>query len=174
MLFWRKGYLATSLADLLAEQGIARGSFYAAFGDKRSLFVQCLDLFAERTHEVLARTRARHEPMDALRRFLERSFVRANGAHSGLGCMLVNTVIELAGVDDELSARADAHLEALQTSFRECLVEAGFAPAVATERAAFLMMINEGVRVSSRRNLPRRRQLERLDTAFRLLQSEPA
>jgi TetR/AcrR family transcriptional regulator, transcriptional repressor for nem operon len=105
MIFWRKGYLATSLSDLLEAMGIARGSLDAAFGDKRRLFVQCLDLFAGQTQEVLTRTRARHAPIEALRRFLQRSFVRADGAHSGLGRMLVNTVTELAGVDHALSAR---------------------------------------------------------------------
>ena len=59
LLFWRKGYLASSLPELLEEMGISRGSFYAAFRDKRSLFVECLDLFAERTHEMLARVRRR-------------------------------------------------------------------------------------------------------------------
>jgi len=81
MLFWRKGYLASSLSDLLQEMGIARGSLYAAFGDKRGLFVECLGLFAERTHEVLARARAKYEPLEALRKFFERSFLRADGAH---------------------------------------------------------------------------------------------
>ncbi|MFM8354230.1 MAG: TetR/AcrR family transcriptional regulator, partial [Gammaproteobacteria bacterium] len=38
-LFWRKGYQATSLTDLLAAKQIGRSSFYAAFTDKRSLFL---------------------------------------------------------------------------------------------------------------------------------------
>ena len=44
-LFWRKGYQATSLADLVAAMQISRSSFYATFGDKRSLFIECLDQF---------------------------------------------------------------------------------------------------------------------------------
>jgi TetR/AcrR family transcriptional repressor of nem operon len=174
MLFWRKGYLASSLSDLLREMAITRGSFYAAFGDKRMLFVECLDLFAERTNQLLARTRASHAPLDALQRFMERSFLRADGACGALGCMLVNTVVELAAVDDELHARASNYLDALQETFAACLREAGYAPARSLELAAFLMLLNEGVRVSSRRNLPRRKQLDQIDTAFRLLRSTAA
>jgi len=55
VLFWRKGYQATSLADLLAAMGIRRSSFYGAFTDTCSLFVECLDLFSARTLEILQR-----------------------------------------------------------------------------------------------------------------------
>ncbi|MEO1614161.1 MAG: helix-turn-helix domain-containing protein [Pseudomonadota bacterium] len=57
-LFWRQGYQATSLADLLAAMEIGRSSFYAAFTDKRSLFIECLDLFSSRTIDLLHRSRA--------------------------------------------------------------------------------------------------------------------
>jgi hypothetical protein len=36
------------------------------------------------------------------------------------------------------------------------------------------MIINEGLRVSSRCHLPRKQQLDRLDLVFRFLKSEPA
>ena len=41
-LFWRNGYEATSLTDLLREMGIGRQSLYNTFGDKHSLFVEAL------------------------------------------------------------------------------------------------------------------------------------
>ena len=52
-VFWSKGYSATSLQDLLDSTGIARSSFYAAFGDKRSLFIEALRLFSRRTQAML-------------------------------------------------------------------------------------------------------------------------
>ena len=38
-LLWSQGYVATSLNQLLETMGIGRSSFYAAFTDKRSLFI---------------------------------------------------------------------------------------------------------------------------------------
>jgi len=67
VLFWRKGYQASSLADLLAAMGIGRSSFYAAFTDKRSLYFECLDLFAARTLELLQRARVEMPPVNACR-----------------------------------------------------------------------------------------------------------
>ena len=79
-LFWRQGYQATTLAELLQTMGIGRSSFYAAFTDKRTFFIECLDLWAARTLDLLQRARTERPPMDALQDFFERSFVGARGA----------------------------------------------------------------------------------------------
>lgn len=173
-LFWRKGYQASSLADLLAAMGIGRSSFYAAFTDKRSLYIECLDLFAARTLALLQRARTEMPPVNALESFFERNFIGARGASGAKGhwgCMLVNTVLEMAGVDDELAARASDHLGEMQRVFRACLQEAGAAPAQAAELAALLMLVNEGIRVSSRRRLPDAQHLQPIATTFRLIRS---
>ncbi len=170
-LFWRKGYQGTSLSDLLQTMEIGRSSLYAAFGDKRRLFLECLDLFAQRTKDVFLRARTDHPPLEALRSFFEWTFSGPRRSRASWGCLLVNTVLEMADVDDELSARASQLLAGIQRSFEECLREAGCTPALAAELASFLMVINEGLRVSSRRGLSHRRQLEQIDTTFRLLRS---
>jgi AcrR family transcriptional regulator len=46
-VFWRKGYLGTSLADLTHAMGINRPSLYAAFGNKKSLFRKALAHYAK-------------------------------------------------------------------------------------------------------------------------------
>jgi TetR/AcrR family transcriptional repressor of nem operon len=169
LLFWRKGYQASSLTELLAAMGIGRSSFYGAFTDKRSLFVECLDLFASRSLALAARARGELPPMDALQRFFERHFTGARGARAHSGCLLVNTVLEMAGVDDALAARAGDHLADLERVFQACLRDAGAAPGQAQELAALLMLVNEGLRVSSRRPLPDAQHLLSIATTFRLI-----
>ncbi len=171
VLFWRKGYQATSLADLLEAMGIGRSSFYAAFGDKRSLFLACLDLFGKRTKDLLLRARSDMPPLDLLQNFFERQFVGSAASKAQWGCMLVNTVLELADVDAELSARASGHLVDMQAHFEQCLLDAGCAAEQATEMAALLMLVNEGVRVSNRRKLTPQQQRAPIETTFRLLRS---
>jgi len=173
-LFWRQGFQATSLADLLAEMGISRSSFYASFGDKRSLFVECLDLFAQSTMDLLERARAERPPVDALQVFFERDFVGARGARNQWGCMLVSTVLEMAGVDDQLAAHASRHLDQVQRLFRTFLQHAGAAPALAEDLAALLMLVNEGVRVSSRRPLPVAERMQPIAAMFRLVRNAVA
>jgi TetR/AcrR family transcriptional repressor of nem operon len=151
--------------------GIGRSSFYAAFTDKRTFFIECLDLWAARTLDLLQRARTERPPMDALQDFFERSFVGARGAKAHWGCMLVNTVLEMAGVDDELAARASHHMGEMQRVFQVCLLDAGATPARAEELAAMLMLFNEGIRVSSRRRLPEAQHLQSIAVTFRLIRS---
>ena len=170
-LFWRQGYQATTLADLLQAMGIGRSSFYAAFTDKRTFFIECLDLWAARTLDLIEHACAQRPPVDALQDFFERSFIAARGAKAHWGCMLVNTVLEMAGVDEELAARASHHLGEMQRAFQACLRDAGATPARAEELAAMLMLFNEGIRVSSRRRLPEAQHLQPIATTFRLIRS---
>jgi TetR/AcrR family transcriptional regulator, transcriptional repressor for nem operon len=171
VLFWEKGYQASSLAELLAAMNIGRSSFYAAFSDKRSLFIECLDAFGERTKDVVIKARGELSPVDALQSFFEHTFIGRRTARADWGCMLVNTVLEMAGVDDDLAARASAHLAAMQATFELCLRDAGCSSGRAAELAAMLMLVNEGLRVSSRRRLPARMQLHSIETTFRLIRS---
>ena len=173
-LFWRQGYQATTLSDLLQAMGIGRSSFYAAFTDKRTFFIECLDLWAARTLDLLEHARTQQPPLDALQGFFERSFVSARGSKVHWGCMLVNTVLEMAGVDDDLAARASRHVEEMQRVFQACLQDAGAAPARAEELAAMLMLFNEGIRVSGRRRLPDAQHLQPIATTFRLVRSAMA
>lgn len=171
VLFWRKGYQASSLTDLLEAMEIGRSSFYAAFTDKRSLYMECLDLFAQRTQDMVHQARSQQPPLDALQSFFEQTFSGPQVIRAEWGCLLVNTVLEMSGVDDALADQASRHLEAMQRIFQTCLEDAGFTASVAREMAALLMVINEGVRVSSRRRLPQQQQLAPIATTFRLLRN---
>lgn len=168
-VFWRQGYQAASLPDLLTDMGISRSSLYAAFGDKRGLMLECVDLFARRTLQILARARAANPPLEALRGFFDRSVIEPPGGQSEWGCLLVNTVLELAEVDDGISAHAGARLAEVEAGFADCLRDAGCAADQARDLAAFLMLVNQGLRVSSRRDLPLQARRDQIATTFRVL-----
>lgn len=170
-LFWRKGYQATSLADLLAAMDIGRSSFYAAFTDKRSLYITCMDLFAARVMEMLEHDRRQQPPVDVLKGFFEGHLGGARRAPAEWGCMLVNSVLEMAGFDEALVAHASHHLVALEQFFQACLEDAGASNSQAEELAAMLMLLNEGIRVSSRRRRPEAQHQKTIDATFQLIRS---
>jgi len=46
-VFWKKGYVGASLADLTKGMGINKPSMYAAFGNKEQLFIQSMTHYME-------------------------------------------------------------------------------------------------------------------------------
>lgn len=169
LLFWGRGYQATSLSELVAAMGISRSSFYAAFGDKAALFRECLDLFAARSIGFLSRARAERPPLEALRSFFTFSLDQAEGDEGTWGCLIVNSVLELAEVDADLWAHARLRLAEVEAAFEACVADTGCGAQKATDLASFLMLINEGMRVSARRALPVAAQRHQIDTTFQLL-----
>lgn len=90
-LFWRKGFEATSIADLTAAMGIGSPSLYAAFGSKEALFVEALRHYAD-NYDALAWAgfRAAATAHDAMRAFLMDSAVALTGSPGDrpAGCMV--------------------------------------------------------------------------------------
>ena len=46
-LFNEKGYTASSVQNLLDAMALNRGSLYVAFGDRRTLYLEALDLYEQ-------------------------------------------------------------------------------------------------------------------------------
>jgi TetR/AcrR family transcriptional repressor of nem operon len=119
-LFWCQGYVATSLSQLLAAMNIGRSSFYAAYGDKRSLFIEVLHPFSERTRQMLVDAWDETESLEAIRTFFYATLLEVPRSRAGRGCMMVNTILELADVDAELSALAARELALVEVVFEGC------------------------------------------------------
>lgn len=170
-LFWLRGYVTTSLAELLQEMNIARSSFYASFGDKRSLFIECLDLFAMRTLKLLQSSRIEAEPEKSAAIFFQKTLFDVPVRRTHNGCMMVNTILEMADVDSHLSQRASEKLDQIQHQF-ECL----FTRAITLGRlqssqsphalAQYVMNVNQGLRVQSRKRTPRSELRSIVDTSL--------
>ncbi len=170
-LFWQQGYTATSLSQLLHAMQISRSSFYAAYGDKRSLFIEVLALFRKRTAAILEECRERYGAHRAVTEFFRHTMLGVPARRTRRGCMMVNTVLELADVDDELSSVASAHLDTIEQGFEQCLRDArraGELPARSDPAALarHLMLLNQGLRVASRQGKSRRELAELINSSL--------
>jgi TetR/AcrR family transcriptional repressor of nem operon len=96
-VFWHKGYEATSMEDLLTAMNLNRGSLYDTFGDKRQLFLKVIDRYC--TGVVGEKFALLDQPGPAipqLRRFLRTMIDGALADPLRRGCLIANTVMELA------------------------------------------------------------------------------
>lgn len=108
-LFWRRGYEATSVRDLMDHTGLGQGSLYGTFGDKHGLFLRTLDRYAELTTcQVVERLRADGPVKPAIRRMLREMADDALCDPERKGCLFVNAAAELLPSDVEAGERIEA------------------------------------------------------------------
>jgi len=163
--FWRDGYEATSVRDLASRMGITGTSLYNAFGDKRSLFRQALQRYAERsTRERIARLESALPPKEAVRAFVEEIVERSLDDRDRRGCLLVNSALEIAPHDPELGAEIATRLGEIEGFLHRALIAAQADGSVPPDRdpadlARLLLGVILGVRVLAR-SKPQRELLE--------------
>jgi TetR/AcrR family transcriptional repressor of nem operon len=136
--------------------GHNRGSLYATFGDKRSLFIQALRRYdAVHRQAWVAALGETASPRRAILTAFEAVIAKVLKAGARDGCLLVNTALELSPHDPEISEIVRAGLAEMEGFFRRMIENgqaAGEIPtdldAVETSRALLGLFI--GLRVLSR------------------------
>lgn len=141
-LFWRNGYAGTTPQLLLDELGIGKGSFYNAFESKHALFVSALERYKQRRIDYLADAFA---PPGPVRPRIESALYELTGLGThAQGCLMVNSVAELAGVDPDIRSVADDLFTGISAAFRGAVEEGRrsgeFSPEVDATRAASSML----------------------------------
>ena len=125
-IFWRRGYHATSIADLTAA-GVSRQALYSAFADKRAAFLACLesygDLAVTPAFEQVERPDANLPEITAYFEF-QLAAAERHGL-PGPGCFIANTMTECAPHDAEIAGVVASHHKRLKAGFRDALCNAG-------------------------------------------------
>ena len=163
--FWTKGYAATSVEDLVDRMRIQRGSLYATFGDKRSLFLHALERYQRVVaRELLEALEAPGSGLAAIRRFFRLRVERALDRSRPPGCLVTNSAVELARRDPGAADRVGGSLARLDTAFLGALERARAQGELAPTRdlralARFLTSSAQGLSVMAKA-FPERRVLE--------------
>jgi TetR/AcrR family transcriptional repressor of nem operon len=112
--------------------------------------------------------------LDAIQLFFYTTLLEVPRARAGRGCMMVNTLLELADVDPELSVLAERKLARIESVFEDCFEQAQQTGDYTRDRsardlAAHVMVMNQGLRVASRKRVPRSELKRDIDSALSLL-----
>ncbi|MEM1433342.1 MAG: TetR/AcrR family transcriptional regulator [Pseudomonadota bacterium] len=149
--FWKHGYAATSISGLREVTGLGAKSLYDTFGDKRSIYLACLERY---DRVVLTRmfdaVIARHPPKVALTRILE-NLVRNSSRGPARGCLLGVAAAELED-DQELATAINTSFERIQrllTDLLKTIPLKASAPSP-TELASMLTALLQGIHLMAR------------------------
>ncbi|MDA1089518.1 MAG: TetR/AcrR family transcriptional regulator [Proteobacteria bacterium] len=153
--FWRQGYEATSMRNLVDCMGINPGSIYAAFGDKRTLFQKTLDHYEAQSRSMLAKLEEKHGPLKAILAVFEHMVDDVRDNPDNCGCFMVNSILEGAPKDKKMDKAVQKGIEEFQAFFRRMIkqgqkageINAGLNPA---QTARILQSLVLGGRVLSR------------------------
>lgn len=105
-VFWEKGYVLASVGDLCGAMKINAPSLYAAFGNKRRLFLEALE-FYESTYWALPVRRFAEESdvRKAVRDFFAASVAVLCSQKIPCGCLTVLAAVSINGEEREILAR---------------------------------------------------------------------
>jgi TetR/AcrR family transcriptional repressor of nem operon len=120
--FWSKGFEATSVDDLCESTGLGRSSLYAAFGDKRALYLRALDRYEEDAARRVAAALAGPLPIrKSIAGFLNRLIDDIVSGPGRRGCFIGNCAAELPRGDREAVNQVRRSLARVEKIFCEAL-----------------------------------------------------
>ncbi len=155
-LFWYKGYNGTSMQDLVDSLGISRSSLYDTYGDKHALFIKALEKYKESASgemsSIVSNSVSAKEAIKQLFAFTTRELL-SDEQHKG--CFMVNSAIEVAPHDKEVSDMICQNDQQVENAFYQAIKkgqESGEVTSKQNARALARFIVNtvKGLRVSAK------------------------
>jgi TetR/AcrR family transcriptional repressor of nem operon len=155
-VFWENGYEATSVRQLEKEMGINQFSIYAAFTDKRNLFVESMHQYRSFVKSHVFQNLLKQDAGIAdILKFLNDFSEKVSSQKYGRGCLIVNTVAEVGAKDEVIFEVTKQYFEFVRTMFREILIRSGEAGELSSNAdvekcANYLVGVMQGISVASK------------------------
>jgi TetR/AcrR family transcriptional repressor of nem operon len=174
-VFREHGYHGASVQDLTEGTGLARGSLYKAFRDKRSLFLAALDHYIagslQRLGDALATPGSARA---AIREALMGYARRAAEAPGRQGCLITAAAMEMMPGDAEVSAIISRMFRRMQDLFAATVIRGQAAREIPRDHderaiARLLLCVIQGLRVLGKTGPSETEMAELVEVALRAL-----
>jgi TetR/AcrR family transcriptional regulator, transcriptional repressor for nem operon len=120
-LFWLRGYQRLGLTELLSHLGISRQSLYDTFGNKRALFLRCIQHYRRtQLSHALALLDREDPPLENVKAVL-RFFEQLALDYRCRGCLVANALVEIGRDDEEIFTLLSETLEILRAGIERAL-----------------------------------------------------
>ena len=155
-LFWKQGYAATSVQDLVSYLGINRASLYDTFGDKEQLFKKSFELYRKINIEGLKQFLDSHDDIrEGFSKLFDNAIWESITDKDRKGCFVVNTTTELVPNDESIAEVLVSNKSDFEKIFLEYLSKGKKAGQISGAKdlksiSALLYTLYNGLRVVSK------------------------
>ncbi len=159
-VFWTRGFKHTSLDDLCEATGLNRSSLYAAFGNKRDLYLRALARYEDGSAARIVKALEGRPIREGLTDFLDGLIDAIVEGPGRRGCFIGNCAAELGRLDRTAAARVRGSLARIEGCFRVALDRAGARGELSGRAqphalARFITVAVQGLRVYGKVNADR-------------------
>ena len=116
-LFRARGFKHTSFSDLTSELGVSRQSLYDTYGDKQTLYQTALRRYLDRALDGMRRKLEDPAPVRTVLTEMFDRMVAGSCNNGSPGCLMVNSMVELAPHDADTRALAQTHAREIEGLF---------------------------------------------------------
>ena len=117
-LFASKGYSDTSMDDIVKATGVSRYGIYGTFGNKRDLFEQALERFADSMgKQSYLRLLAPDASLAHIRAIFDERIEATCSSSENKGCLFVHTAMQLAPHDHEIRGVLQKFMKRMSKTF---------------------------------------------------------
>ncbi|HMB48873.1 MAG TPA: TetR/AcrR family transcriptional regulator [Afifellaceae bacterium] len=127
-LFWKKGYTATSLADIARQSGVPLGNVYYYFKTKAAIAEAVGQLLQDQTRDALEAVSAENTTTPARLTALFRLFAAANPVRAQSGCPIATACRNFEGQAPDAAKLAGEAFALMRHWIAENLASAGHTP----------------------------------------------
>ncbi len=166
-LFWQKGFEGTSLAELRTALGnLSAASFYAAFGSKRALYQECLELYTHTCGETLSELNNESvSAKSAIKNMLVKTINMQTSPMTPTGCMAVLSGLNCCDDNKEIEQMALSVRNDIRSALMSCVQRGlkGGEWSQSLDSEVFVMMLDtfiNGLSIQSRDGMAREQLLD--------------
>jgi len=174
LVFWRKGYEATSIPDLLAAMKLSRSSLYETFTDKETLYVEAIEHYkrtSQSKRDLLTNATSARE---GIRAYFERHIAAAFDEALPGGCLVTNAATDMDSPDEQVRKLIQDRFESLERAFYELLERGQQAGEIDSSKdvrflALLLLNLNHSINVIAKVNKDKARIVDMMDKVIEML-----
>lgn len=174
LVFWEKGYEATSIPDLLQATGLSRSSLYETFTDKETLYLEAIERYKAISLSKRSLLESAPSAKEGIRRYFDRHVSAALDEALPHGCLITSATVGMDSPDEKVRAAIRDSFDGLEKCFTDTLKRGQQTGEIAPDKdlktmAILLLNLNHGINVVTKMKPDRQQYDDMIEAVLKML-----